>query len=73
MTNEELLDAWPGIRIDQDNAAYFSGLLNQQLLMNRCDDCRAANPCCVPHASGDEPSTLCVNISLVRCSPREWG
>ncbi len=39
MTNEELLDAWPGIRIDHDNAAYFTGLSNQQLLMNRCDDC----------------------------------
>ena len=39
VTNEELLDAWPGIRIDQDNAAYFGGLLNQQLLMNRCEEC----------------------------------
>ena len=39
MTNEELLDAWPGVRIDHDNLAYYQGLLNQQLLLNRCDEC----------------------------------
>ena len=39
MTDEELLDAWPGVRIDHDNAAYYRGLLEEQLLVNRCDDC----------------------------------
>jgi uncharacterized OB-fold protein len=39
MTDEELLDAFPGVRIDHDNAAYHRGLLEQRLLVNRCDDC----------------------------------
>ena len=39
MTNEELLDAWPGVRIDHDNAAYYRGLLERRLLLNRCEDC----------------------------------
>ena len=39
MSEEDLLNAWPGIRIDADNAAYYRGLLNHQLLIHRCDDC----------------------------------
>ncbi|MDG2111802.1 MAG: zinc ribbon domain-containing protein [Actinomycetota bacterium] len=39
MNHEELLDAWPGVRIDHDNEAFYRGLLNRQLLVNRCDDC----------------------------------
>jgi uncharacterized protein len=39
--SESLLDAWPGVRIDADNAAYFAGLLEHRLLINRCDDCGA--------------------------------
>ena len=39
MTNDELLDAWPGVRIDHDNLAFYRGLLNQLLLVNRCEDC----------------------------------
>ncbi len=39
MTNDELLDAFPGVRLDQDNAAYYRGLLDGELLINRCDDC----------------------------------
>lgn len=39
-TDEELLDAWPRVRIDRDNAAYFRGLMEQQLLINRCGSCR---------------------------------
>lgn len=39
MDQEELLDAWPGVRIDHDNAAHHEGLLNQRLLVNRCDQC----------------------------------
>lgn len=41
MTEEELLDAFPGVRIDADNAAHHRGLLEQRLLLNRCDDCAA--------------------------------
>lgn len=39
MTDDELLEAWPGVRIDHDNAAFFGGLLARRLLVNRCDDC----------------------------------
>lgn len=39
MTDEELLDAFPGVRIDADNAAWHRGLLDRRLLLNRCDDC----------------------------------
>lgn len=50
MNDEELLDAFPGVRIDYDNAAYHRGLLEQRLLVNRCDDCAAwhhpARPVC---------------------------
>jgi uncharacterized OB-fold protein len=27
------------VRIDADNAAYYAGLLEHRLLINRCDDC----------------------------------
>jgi uncharacterized protein len=39
VTDEDLLDAFPGVRIDPDNAAYHRGLLDQRLLINRCEDC----------------------------------
>ena len=39
--DDGLLDAWPGVRIDADNAAYYAGLLEHRLLVNRCDDCGA--------------------------------
>lgn len=38
-TDEALLDAFGGVRIDADNAAYHRGLLERRLLINRCDDC----------------------------------
>ena len=41
MTDDDLLDAFPGVRIDFDNAAHHRGLLEQRLLVNRCDDCAA--------------------------------
>ncbi|MFN0089833.1 MAG: Zn-ribbon domain-containing OB-fold protein [Acidimicrobiales bacterium] len=40
-TDEDLLEAWPGVRIDRDNAAYYRGLLERRLLLNRCADCGA--------------------------------
>ncbi|MPY91665.1 MAG: hypothetical protein GEV08_00975 [Acidimicrobiia bacterium] len=39
--DEGLLDAWPGVRVDADNAAYYAGLLEHRLLVNRCRDCGA--------------------------------
>ena len=38
-TQQDLLDAWPGIRIDVDNAEYYRGLLEQRLMIQRCDAC----------------------------------
>ena len=38
---EKLLEAFPGVRVDADNAAYYRGLLDHQLLIQRCRDCRA--------------------------------
>lgn len=39
--DEGLLDAWPGVRVDADNAAWYAGLLERRLRLNRCADCRA--------------------------------
>lgn len=39
MNVQELLDAFPSIRIDNDNAPYYQGLLENRLLINRCDEC----------------------------------
>lgn len=39
MNVQDLLDAFPSARIDNDNAAYFRGLLQQRLLINRCNEC----------------------------------
>ena len=39
-SDESLLEAWPGIRLDADNADYFRGLLEHKLLIQRCRDCR---------------------------------
>jgi len=38
-TTGVLLDAFGGVRIDHDNAAYYGGLLEHRLLLNRCDEC----------------------------------
>ncbi len=34
-----LLDAFPKVRLDADNAAFYRGLLREQVVMNRCADC----------------------------------
>jgi len=39
LSDEELMDALPGVRVDHDNAAHYRGLLARRLLVNRCDDC----------------------------------
>ena len=38
--DEALLDQLPGVRLDADNAAWFRGLLERRLMINRCADCR---------------------------------
>jgi uncharacterized OB-fold protein len=39
LSDEELMDAFPGVRVDHDNAAHYRGLAERRLLINRCDDC----------------------------------
>ena len=39
MDPEDLLDAFPKVRIDVDNAAFFEALAAGRVVVNRCDDC----------------------------------
>lgn len=39
MDPEDLLEAFPRVRIDVDNAAFYEALLDQRVVVNRCDDC----------------------------------
>lgn len=34
-----LLDAFPKVRLDVDNLAFYRGLYQHKVVMNRCDDC----------------------------------
>ncbi len=36
---DELLESFPRVRIDVDNAAFYEGLLEHEVVINRCDDC----------------------------------
>jgi uncharacterized OB-fold protein len=39
LSDEEVLDALPGVPIKRDNVDHYRGLLEQRLLINRCSDC----------------------------------
>jgi len=39
MSDDEILDRLPGIRVDNDNVAWFGGLLDRKLMINHCQDC----------------------------------
>jgi uncharacterized protein len=39
LSNDELVQRFPGELITHDNAAHYRGRLEKQLLVNRCDDC----------------------------------
>ncbi len=39
LSNDELVQRFPGEPISHDNAAHYRGRLARQLLVNRCDDC----------------------------------
>lgn len=39
LSDEQLLERFPGVRIDHDNKAFYRGLLDRQLLIDRCGDC----------------------------------
>ena len=41
ISDEEVLARLPGIRIDHDNKAYYRGLLQRRLMLNRCQRCQA--------------------------------
>jgi len=40
VSNDELVQRFPGEPITHDNAAHYRGRLRRQLLINRCDDCK---------------------------------
>ncbi len=40
ISDAELFERFPGIRIDHDNKEYYRGLLEHRLLLNRCEQCR---------------------------------
>jgi uncharacterized OB-fold protein len=39
VTDDELVQRFPGEPITHDNAAHYRGRLRRELLLNRCDDC----------------------------------
>ncbi len=39
MNADELLESFPRVRIDVDNATFYEGLLEHEVVINRCDDC----------------------------------
>jgi uncharacterized OB-fold protein len=39
ISNDELVQRFPGEPITHDNVAHYRGRLDRQLLVNRCDDC----------------------------------
>jgi uncharacterized OB-fold protein len=39
ISNDELVQRFPGEPITHDNAAHYRGRLDRQLLVNRCEDC----------------------------------
>jgi hypothetical protein len=39
LTDAELVDRFPRVRVDHDNKAYYRGWLERRLLVNRCADC----------------------------------
>lgn len=50
LSDDELVQRFPGEPITHDNAAHYRGRLRQELLLNRCGDCRRwhapAKPIC---------------------------
>lgn len=79
----DLLDAFPGVRVDQDNAAHFRGLLERRLLLNRCDECatwhhppRPICPTCWSTAvtpTDVQGSGRVALITILRQGPRQAG
>ena len=39
LSNDELVQRFPGEPVTHDNAAHYRGRLRKELLVNRCDDC----------------------------------
>lgn len=39
ITDDEVLTAFPDVRLDHDNKLFYKGILCREYLINRCDDC----------------------------------
>ena len=39
VSDEEVLEKFPSTRLDHDSKVFYKGLLRQQILVNRCQDC----------------------------------
>lgn len=61
ITDDELVERFPGQPITHDNAAHYRGRLDRRLLMNRCKDCgrwhAPAKPVCPECWSFDVEAT----------------
>ena len=81
--DRDLLTAFPGVRVDHDNAAYYRGLLEQRLLLNQCNECstwhhppRPICPAC--WSSAVTPSEVAGSgtvalVTILRQGPRQPG
>ncbi len=79
----ELLSAFPGVRVDPDNAAYYSGLLERRLLLNQCTGCETwhhpPRPICPACWSTDvsaqdiQGSGTVALVTILRQGPRQPG
>ncbi|MFT7600152.1 MAG: putative OB-fold protein [Acidimicrobiales bacterium] len=80
---EDLLAAFPGVRVDHDNAAYYQGLLERRLVLNQCTECstwhhppRPICPACWSSAVTPRDVTGSGTVALVtilRQGPRQTG
>ena len=54
-------------------ASNYGTVFPTRVGMDRRNQASQAFKTCVPHASGDGPTTWQDNSNLIPCSPREWG
>ena len=80
---DDLLAAFPGVRIDADNAAHYRALLDRRLAVNRCADCgrwhHPPRPICPSCWSGAVEATEVAGtgtialVTILRQGPRRAG
>jgi uncharacterized OB-fold protein len=82
VSNDELVQQFPGELITHDNAAHYRGRMRRQLLINRCDDCKVwhapPKPVCPECWSGSVTATpvsgegtIFMNVFLHQGPPAE--